>query len=227
MEVNFDMDGVLADFSKAINSSPGINNMIDTVRRMIEQYPRCCELGYHDMISDVATSERYGFLAGTVMLADSKDSSLGVAANECARNNFMRLLYSGKNLKRAKYRLASAPGFFLKLDVMPDADVMVDVAIDMCDGRLPDIITAPIHSSKTCVADKRAWMDRHFHGKYRNFYATQDKWMHATPTKVLIDDREKFLLPWREAGGSTILHENVPATIAELSRIMFPTPTAR
>ena len=132
MEVQLDMDGVLADFSKAINSSRGINNLVDNIRRLVALDPRC--RGYVDLIVDAGSARYYGLTAASLLLADSKDSNLSLADNEVAAACHKRMIAATTELKRATYKLASAPGFFLKLDMMPDADVLVDTVIDMCDG---------------------------------------------------------------------------------------------
>lgn len=42
---------------------------------------------------------------------------------------------------------------------------------------------------------------------------------YATPTSILIDDREKSIGPWTEKGGIGILHKNTADTITQLKKL--------
>ena len=46
-----------------------------------------------------------------------------------------------------------------------------------------------------------------------------DKHEYAAPNHILIDDRDKAILPWREAGGIGILHTSANDTIAQLKEL--------
>jgi hypothetical protein len=42
---------------------------------------------------------------------------------------------------------------------------------------------------------------------------------YAKPNHILIDDREKSIQPWREAGGIGILHTSAADTISQLQKL--------
>jgi hypothetical protein len=48
---------------------------------------------------------------------------------------------------------------------------------------------------------------------------SKDKHMHCQPGDILIDDRLSNVEEWRTAGGIAIHHDNIDATLYELSRL--------
>jgi hypothetical protein len=82
----------------------------------------------------------------------------------------------------------------------------------------PTLLTTPAQSVPHCVEDKQAWVKREL-GNY-NVIISGHKYKYATPGAILIDDMEKNIIPWNEAGGIGILHINATNTIAALTKII-------
>jgi 5'(3')-deoxyribonucleotidase len=66
------------------------------------------------------------------------------------------------------------------------------------------LLTAPSKADSSYVG-KRAWVRRHVAGLLGNFIPTKHKALMAAPGRVLIDDRDKNVDEWEEAGGTGIL----------------------
>jgi 5'(3')-deoxyribonucleotidase len=57
----------------------------------------------------------------------------------------------------------------------------------------------------TCLSGKLQWMQKYFGRQFRKYFIGADKHILATPDTVLIDDQEKNIEKFFEAGGNTIL----------------------
>ena len=76
-----------------------------------------------------------------------------------------------------------------------------------------------------CERGKNKWVQKHLRPQPAAVIITKDKWKHANKFTILIDDRQKVLIPWEEHGGAGIQHNapNTKATIKELiTRFGFP-----
>ena len=86
----------------------------------------------------------------------------------------------------------------------------------------PHILSATGHI-KTAELEKRKWVAKHLHitdqSKVHFVRNSKDKAMFATPTSILIDDRNKSIDPWIAAGGIGILHKNAADTIKKLKEL--------
>jgi len=103
--------------------------------------------------------------------------------------------------------------FFEIMDPMSDADDLWKYIAKYH----PTILSATGHV-KHAEAEKRAWVHNHL-GKDVPViltFAALDKAKHAAPNRILIDDREKAIEPWRQRGGIGILHTSAADTIAQL-----------
>lgn len=81
----------------------------------------------------------------------------------------------------------------------------------------PTILTAPTRH-KDSIEGKKEWL-------YKNlpevpYLIDQDKAAHAGKNKILIDDREKNIKKWEEAGGIGILHKDAKTTIDKLNKAL-------
>lgn len=67
------------------------------------------------------------------------------------------------------------------------------------------------------IQNKRDWVDRHI-GAHARMIATESehKRMYMRPGDLLIDDWEKYMHLWKEAGGLWITHTSAENTIREL-----------
>lgn len=83
-----------------------------------------------------------------------------------------------------------------------------------------EILTAtgnPIHGAEE---QKRDWVKRHFGNvKVNVVRLSKDKALYAKPNHILIDDREKSIIPWVEVGGIGILHSDANSTIEQLKKL--------
>lgn len=106
---------------------------------------------------------------------------------------------------------------FDQLDPMPDAHVLWSYI----EKHNPDILTATGYPEKEAKAEKIRWVHDNL-GGFNNIYTTvsgADKHAYAAPNHILIDDRDKSILPWRAAGGIGIKHTSATDTIAQLKKL--------
>jgi hypothetical protein len=86
----------------------------------------------------------------------------------------------------------------------------------------PEILSATGHI-KAAIPEKRAWVAKHLHitdqTKVHLVRNSKDKARFATPTSILIDDRNKSIVPWVAAGGIGILHTSAADTIKKLRKL--------
>jgi 5'(3')-deoxyribonucleotidase len=86
----------------------------------------------------------------------------------------------------------------------------------------PFILTSTGHRHPAEVEkEKREWVRSHISPNVKVITVQHShlKAEYATPTTILIDDREKSINPWIEKGGIGILHKNTADTIAQLKKL--------
>ena len=82
----------------------------------------------------------------------------------------------------------------------------------------PILLSAPSREDSSKLG-KRVWVKRELPGvKLILKYASQ-KQEYASPTSILIDDRQKNIDQWEAAGGIGILHTSTPNTIEQLKQL--------
>lgn len=106
--------------------------------------------------------------------------------------------------------LQNVPNLYFKLELTPYAKEMWELVNSF--GANVEILTAiPRRTSMpTAEQDKRDWVAKHFghdvHVKIGPF--SRDKWKHAKPGDILIDDRPDNIREWINNGfGIGIFHE--------------------
>jgi hypothetical protein len=116
-----------------------------------------------------------------------------------------------------KYR-KDGKEFWFNLELLPDA-------MDLWNYTKkynPTFLTATGTSGKEKTEDeKRRWVADKF-GKNVPVLvveAARDKKKHSKENRILVDDKEKAIKPWEEAGGIGILHTSSANTIKELKKL--------
>ena len=126
-----------------------------------------------------------------------------------------------KDVYEAEKRKLTAQRLFLNLDPLPDAWKLVDYCMNS--GIHTEILTAAGTVNRTLVIqDKIAWIRRHIHPHWivvPTFKGSQ-KAAFAHKKAVLIDDRQRNIDCWVEAGGIGILHKTADETIEQLNYII-------
>lgn len=103
--------------------------------------------------------------------------------------------------------------FFLKLDLMPDADKLWEYCKQY--DRKQFLTGAP--SSKTFQAHKPLWVKNNLCQTTNVIVLpSRDKQLYAGPNKLLVDDRSKMIDAWVAKGGLGILHKDVKETIEKM-----------
>lgn len=85
----------------------------------------------------------------------------------------------------------------------------------------PEILTATGNPEYGSDQQKRKWVAKHFGNDVQVNLVRKaaEKKQHAAESHILIDDKEKAIQPWREAGGIGILHTSAADTIAQLKKL--------
>ena len=113
--------------------------------------------------------------------------------------------------------------FYDRLELMPGAKELFDRLWEKY-GEKCEILTGIPRKERgivTAEQDKVSWTRRMLSEAVKvNTVCRKDKQNYCTgPDCVLIDDREKTILEWRELGGTGILHTCAEATTAELEKM--------
>ena len=119
--------------------------------------------------------------------------------------------------------IRKAGHFYDRLELMPGAKEMFGRIYGKYGDRC-EILTGvpkPERGIDTAGEDKIAWMKRELSDTVRvNIVLRKQKLDFCKgPESVLIDDMEKTILEWREAGGTGILHVSPEETLKELEKL--------
>lgn len=79
----------------------------------------------------------------------------------------------------------------------------------------PELLSAPSRQPDSRIA-KHDWVKRELPGVHLTLRSAKNKKEFASPTSILIDDREDNINDWIGAGGIGILHKNAKDTIGQL-----------
>lgn len=104
-----------------------------------------------------------------------------------------------------------------ELDLMPDA-MQLWKYVKKYDPVILSATGKPIYKAE---GQKKRWMREKIdpNATVHTVQAAADKHKFAGPNHVLIDDKEKALGPWRNAGGIGILHTSAANTINQLKKL--------
>lgn len=114
--------------------------------------------------------------------------------------------------------------FFLSLEKMADADQLWNY-LKQTFANL-HILTASGYTPKDGPEQKKASIAKNFGPNIicNVVPKSPDKAAFAGPNHILIDDREKSIIPWIQAGGIGVLHTSAANTIRKLKEILNGQP---
>ena len=95
-------------------------------------------------------------------------------------------------------------GFWYSLAKTPDADEIVEAAFSTFGRENVAILSAPAEF-RGCIPEKKEWMRVHYPELAKNMLFGSAKRFLAGPNKVLLDDRDKNIESFRDAGGAGIV----------------------
>lgn len=109
--------------------------------------------------------------------------------------------------------------FFRSLPKMADADALVEFCRN--NFRSVKVLTARGNTPTDGEEQKIGWYEEHFPGlECIVVRKSPDKAEYAHERSILIDDRNKSIDPWVEAGGIGVLHTSAKSTILTLKQIV-------
>lgn len=79
----------------------------------------------------------------------------------------------------------------------------------------PELLSAPSRQPDSRIA-KHDWVERELPGVHLILRSAKNKKEFASPTSILIDDRDDNISDWINAGGIGILHKSAKDTISQL-----------
>lgn len=116
-------------------------------------------------------------------------------------------------------KLSLVPNLFAVLDPLPGMELLFS-SLAHHRERVQILTATPLPTGFLITAgrDKRRWVAKHISPaiQVHTVMGGANKYQFARPGDVLIDDLERNLIKWREAGGIGILHSSVPDTLAQL-----------
>lgn len=117
-----------------------------------------------------------------------------------------------------RYNTNVAP-FFETLELMPDAERLVQFAVDNFENVA--VLTATGYTPKDGAEQKIRKYAKQFPGlKVICVAKSPDKAEYAVGGAILVDDRMKSLDPWAAKGGIGVFHKSVDDTIRQLQELI-------
>ena len=104
--------------------------------------------------------------------------------------------------------------WWITLNWMPDGKQLWDYV----KKYNPELLSAPSREEASKMG-KRIWVKRELPGAKLILRSADKKQEFASPTSILIDDREKNIEQWEAAGGIGILHTDASSTIKKLKEL--------
>lgn len=186
-----DLDGVLVDFE---------TGAMEYMRADIEdpsQVPKECKASFRNMVS--ALKKKRG--TEEIFLLDiSRNSS------QCM-----------KEVRTYMYcRLEDNRDFWSNLDWMPDGKKLWSFLKTLTNDV--KILTAPM-KGVGCDEGKREWVKKNL-GDDVDVYLEEDKYLHASSNRVLIDDTQYQIRNWESRGGIPIHHTKTTKTIKDMKNLL-------
>lgn len=204
MEVNiyFDLDGVLADMESGLMQNPEVQ----VLRKMLDDLIDTKFTDYKNLVDDDIKSK---FKAELESNPNSEVKELKKAFNK----------YTSK-----VFSVASKPGFYFNLPLMPGAKEMVEVANNLA-GKKSHILSSPVgdesDENNPSVIEKKDWVKKHFGELIDQVIITSDKGKVVKgKSDILIDDRPKYVEKFTSSGGLAILHTEYRDSISKLQSIL-------
>ena len=100
---------------------------------------------------------------------------------------------------RAWEDIYANPSFFEDLVPFPWKDDLLMLTVKHSDSQM--ILSAPSRVNRSlCMMQKRHWLDQHVGPNYPAIFE-KDKHKYAGPNRLLIDDNERKIEKWVQAGG--------------------------
>lgn len=120
-------------------------------------------------------------------------------------------------------RLDGIDDLFGSLDKLQDADILVKGVEELCklyDLNAPIILTGKPRKEKY-TKQKLHWRDENFPHLEMIVCLSKDKCKYIkTQGDIIIDDWEKHMQAWIDAGGKWILHKSASQSLSELQEIL-------
>jgi 5'(3')-deoxyribonucleotidase len=184
MRVLIDMDEVLVDFIG------GVAKRLDTTREVLLSYYNKRTYGILDPVN------RYLASNNEKVLWAAHGPNGPIYKTEFTDDNMLRL-YCEK-----------VPDFWYSLEPLPWALELIKLVSSFTDDWW--IVSAPWHNSHDSYVQKRNWVFKHLEDTgTRRFIPLKEKHLLANPRTVLIDEAEKQVTPFIEAGGCGLLFPHV------------------
>lgn len=112
------------------------------------------------------------------------------------------------------------PNFYLNIPPMPDMWELF-VGVQKMIGHTPTILTGVPASVSDAPANKVGWVEKYLGAHVPVITCrSKDKFMHAKPGDVLIDDWDNYKSRWEQAGGVFIIHRNAAESLDALAKVL-------
>lgn len=127
--------------------------------------------------------------------------------------------------KALKKRLIVEKNMFEALEPMIDATILLEgleeIAKEYKDVALKFMTAVGDYDTETSAKQKRNWVKKHAPDiEFGYCVKSHEKAEHADDTTVLIDDRNKCIIPFEQAGGIGVLHTDAKSTLQKLRKIL-------
>jgi len=200
--IYFDLDGVLADMESGLMQNAEVKALKEVVDNLIST--KFTE--YKGLVDDDIKTK---FKAELESNPESEVKELKKAFSK----------YTSK-----VFSVASKPGFYRNLPLMPGAVEMVKKTGELS-GELPNILSAPVGDendlNNPSVVEKKEWVAEHFDKLVNEVIITIDKGkVVKSKDDILIDDRPKYVDKFESAGGTAILYKDSNQATAELVKLI-------